>query len=377
MIFCCSTTGVLLLTVLTTIVLGLQIDSWPTSVEAGKTYTITYSPKDKVLGTASGGSFSWTVSRSLPSATNYGLQISGSGETTNFSAQFPLTGGSSGAMTSVVGGGSGAASSALAPVASSALAPVRSILVSSASPQAPSTASSPSDPRSSSPTLSSALSSTASSTPIAASSGTSGSTILPASSTVSTSAPASPTSLDTISGGSSQGGLTTGEKAGIGVGVSIGGLLLALGAFFLGMSARKKSNQGIDIENGSVGGKPELDGKAAYHHKMVPDVESGMIPVEARRSGDSVPTVPKAFELGGELGQPPATHPELAAEPRGVEIDSSDTQQPRHELHSNVAPSSVSPMSELEQTGPTRRDTYDDPRLVQNPWAQDDGRQQR
>lgn len=156
----------------------------------------------------------------------------------------------------------------------------------------------------------------------------------------------------------------------------MGGLLLALGAFFLGMSARKKSKQGIDAEDGSVSGKPELDGKAAYHEKVVPEVESGMIPVEARRSGDSMPPAPKAFELGGQLSQPSARHSELAAEPRGVEIDSSDTQQPRHELHSNVALSPVSPISELEHTGLTRRDTYDDPRLVQNPWAQDDGRQQ-
>lgn len=140
------------------------------------------------------------------------------------------------------------------------------------------------------------------------------------------------------------------------------------------MSVRKKSKRVNDTEDASVSGKPELDGKAAYYEKGVPEVESGMIPVEQRRSNDSVSPAPKAFELGGQLGQATAVHTELAAEPRGVEIDSSDTQQSRHELH---ATSPVLPITEPQYSGPTRRDTYDDPRLVQNPWAQDDGPQPR
>ena len=41
-------TGLLLLAVSFTAVLGVTIDTYPSSVEAGKSYTITYSPKDQV-----------------------------------------------------------------------------------------------------------------------------------------------------------------------------------------------------------------------------------------------------------------------------------------------------------------------------------------
>ncbi|KAH7400924.1 hypothetical protein DE146DRAFT_478750 [Phaeosphaeria sp. MPI-PUGE-AT-0046c] len=346
MILHCPMTVLLLLTVLLTTVLG-------------------------TIGTGTGGSFTWQVSSSLPSGSNYALEIK-QGSEKNYSGQFSLTGTSSGVLSSATGS-----------AAASAFSSVRSTLLSSGAPPAVSSAS---NPRSSPPVLSSAFASITSSVPSAASSNTikssvppTGSTVSTVStvstiSTVSTSALASPTSSDTTSGGSDQGGLTTGEKAGIGVGVSVGGLLLALGAFFLGLSARKKSKRGIDTESGSVGGKPELDGKVAYHEKVTPEVESGMIPVDPRRSDDSVVPAPKAFELSGSLGQATVTHRELAAEPRGVEIDSSESQQPRHELY---AISPVSPISEPQHTGPARRDTYDDPRLVQNPWAQDEGRPPR
>jgi hypothetical protein len=93
--------------------LALTIDTFPSSVEAGKTYTITYSPKDNtpttfilrkglstnldtvetLTTTATGGSFQWTVDSKYADAPNYALEIRQQGVTPNFSGQFPLTGG--------------------------------------------------------------------------------------------------------------------------------------------------------------------------------------------------------------------------------------------------------------------------------------------
>ena len=94
--------------------LSLTIDTFPTAgVEAGKTYTITYSPKDNtpttfilrkgvstdldtvdtLTTTATGGSFQWTVDSKYVDATNYALEIRQEGVSPNFSGQFPLTGG--------------------------------------------------------------------------------------------------------------------------------------------------------------------------------------------------------------------------------------------------------------------------------------------
>ncbi|KNG44568.1 extracellular matrix protein [Stemphylium lycopersici] len=92
---------------------ALEINDFPAEgVVAGQTYTITYSPADDTpttfilrqgrstdldtIGTlttsATGGSFEWTPSTDLENEADYALQIQ-QGETINYSAQFPLTGG--------------------------------------------------------------------------------------------------------------------------------------------------------------------------------------------------------------------------------------------------------------------------------------------
>lgn len=91
---------------------AVTIDTYPTTgVEAGKSYTITYSPKDQpatfilrkglstdlqtiaTVGTGQGGSFTWTVDKALPNGADYALQVT-QGSEINYSGQFPLTGGS-------------------------------------------------------------------------------------------------------------------------------------------------------------------------------------------------------------------------------------------------------------------------------------------
>jgi hypothetical protein len=225
----------------------------------------------QVLGTANNGSYTWVVSRSLPSAQDYVLQITADDEI-NYSMMF-----------GVANDGSD-------------------------------------------DTLAS---------------GTSHSSASPASSTGGS---AGPTSSPTASSGNSQSGQS------IGVGALIGALLLAFGAFFLGMSGRKKLKRAtiIDTESGSAGEKPELDGKAACHEIT----EDGAVPSS------------KVFELAGHLGQATVMHTELDAEPRSMEIDSSEVEPPRHELHANTAASPASPTSDPQHTGPTGRNTNDDSRLV-------------
>lgn len=121
---------------------AVTIDSYPTAgVVAGQTYQITYSPKDApatfvlrkgsstaldtvgTIGTGTGGTFSWTVDKSLPNDGTYALQVI-QGDQNNYSGQFPLTGGST-----AVSSASAAVSSAL----SSASAAVSSVRASASS----------------------------------------------------------------------------------------------------------------------------------------------------------------------------------------------------------------------------------------------------
>lgn len=92
---------------------AVELNSVPTSLEAGKTYTITYSPKDNTpttfilrkgdpdnldtigtIGTATGGSFTWTVPKDLVNAPNYAFEVQQAGSEPNYSSLIPLTGGS-------------------------------------------------------------------------------------------------------------------------------------------------------------------------------------------------------------------------------------------------------------------------------------------
>ncbi|OSS50831.1 hypothetical protein B5807_04141 [Epicoccum nigrum] len=121
--------------------LAVEINEYPTGgVEAGKTYTVTYSPADNtpttfilrkglstdldtvgtLTSTATGGTFSWTVAKDLPNGADYALEIRQSGEAPNYSGQFGLTGGSAAASSSIAA--SASASSASAHSVSSAIA---------------------------------------------------------------------------------------------------------------------------------------------------------------------------------------------------------------------------------------------------------------
>ncbi|CAO2656626.1 Nn.00g054290.m01.CDS01 [Neocucurbitaria sp. VM-36] len=127
---------------------ALEINEFPSGgVVAGQTYTVTYSPKDNtpttfvlrqgdsgdlktistLTTTATGGSFSWTVDKSLTDESDYALEIK-QGDVINYSAQFPLSGGSGEAISSAVSSAYASASSAAASAASSASAALSSAI---------------------------------------------------------------------------------------------------------------------------------------------------------------------------------------------------------------------------------------------------------
>jgi len=93
--------------------LAVEFNSWPESVKAGETVTLTYSPKDAAttiilrkgpsgnldtldtLTTSStGGSFEWTVPSTLANGDDYAFEIRQANADPNYSGQFSLSGGS-------------------------------------------------------------------------------------------------------------------------------------------------------------------------------------------------------------------------------------------------------------------------------------------
>lgn len=118
---------------------AVELNDVPSSIEAGKTYTITYSPKDNtattfilrkgdpnnldtittLTTTATGGSFSWTVPSNLANAKDYALEIRQSGQTPNFSGLIALTGGTTSVSSSYSGTPTPTKSSSSSPTASS------------------------------------------------------------------------------------------------------------------------------------------------------------------------------------------------------------------------------------------------------------------
>lgn len=180
--------------------LALEINDYPaTGVVAGQTYTITYSPKDNtpttfilrqgasgnlatldtITTTATGGSFTWTVPRTLADQPDYALEIR-QGETINYSGQFPLSGGSgatvSSAVASIVSSAKASASSAAASAASSASAHLSSIVASAVSSAQASATISPSAGLNSTVTSATLSTSASAASTASVSSGTSGTT---------------------------------------------------------------------------------------------------------------------------------------------------------------------------------------------------------
>ncbi|KAJ4345369.1 uncharacterized protein N0V89_011499 [Didymosphaeria variabile] len=99
--------------------LAVEFNSWPDSVTAGETVTLTYSPKDAattiilrkgpstdlttlstLTTTSTGGSFEWAVPSSLENGDDYAFEIQQAGAEPNYSGQFSLSGGVASAVSS-------------------------------------------------------------------------------------------------------------------------------------------------------------------------------------------------------------------------------------------------------------------------------------
>lgn len=131
--------------------LAVEFNSWPESVKAGETVTLTYSPKDaattiilrkgpstdldtlETLTTSStGGSFEWTVPSTLANGADYAFEIQQAGAEPNYSGQFSLSGGSAASSSAASSSAVSATSAAGYSTAESSTAPVSSTAYSTA-----------------------------------------------------------------------------------------------------------------------------------------------------------------------------------------------------------------------------------------------------
>lgn len=165
---------------------------------------------------------------------------------------------------------------------------------------------------------------------------------------------------------------------------------MAFGAFFLGMSVRKKKKDAQDIEAPIGAGKTELDGKET-HGGIPPELSgnstAGAQPsnsdgkvvaekpeeLDARNVGE-LPVVIANKEMEGSSPPAPLERTELSSEPPLAEMDSRSAGSAPQELPTDEVPRAELGAAVGAETppAPARRNTYDDPQLVQNPWAQDE-----
>lgn len=146
---------------------------------------------------------------------------------------------------------------------------------------------------------------------------------MPSSSTDRTSSPAtsSPSSTsspnaETITAFSNE-GLNTGQIAGIGIGAALGGLVLAIVAFFVRRTLRRKSKPAtIDTEIWAMSGKPELDSKSLHRIAAACEMDAKLEVRELHANG-----VVGEMEAKKASYEPPPPQ-ELHAESRQVGIDS-------------------------------------------------------
>ncbi|KAF2463035.1 uncharacterized protein BDR25DRAFT_298756 [Lindgomyces ingoldianus] len=131
--------------------LGLTIDSYPSTVEVGKSYDIKYSPAGtaattfilrkgdpKALGTigtlttsATGGTFKWTVDPSLANGDDYALEVQQGNADPNFTGLIKVIGSTASASSSAVSSVSSTTSASSAKSSGSTLATSASASVSS------------------------------------------------------------------------------------------------------------------------------------------------------------------------------------------------------------------------------------------------------
>lgn len=172
-------------------------------------------------------------------------------------------------------------------------------------------------------------------------------------------------------------GLNKRTKIGIGVGAAIGSFILALVAFFLGASARRKSSVKHDQEanynvaNPEMDGKeinglhqtPEIDGQEGRPQAPVPDgmaeIGGQSIRAESRTELD-VPQPPPIRSPTAELGND-VNRTELPGHPSGP--------SPQELPVNNDTPAPPQGPVVAHEVAKEQNDLLNDPRLTRNPWA--------
>jgi hypothetical protein len=182
------------------------------------------------------------------------------------------------------------------------------------------------------------------------------------------------------------GGLSTGAKAGIGAGATIAGLSLAFGAFFLGVIVHRRSRKPAKyMEDWDNGEKPQLDGKAVYGPVVFQELDATRSMQELHATNGYIPELAACKSRSQSTVDPTPAQSESTADTRQL-VNNSEPISPQQQqplggsshLDSRVSPLAnhhdgpIVPLTEGQEPRGARTDTYDDPRLVQNPWAQDD-----
>ncbi|KAF2473438.1 uncharacterized protein BDR25DRAFT_341497 [Lindgomyces ingoldianus] len=385
------------------IVNGLMFDSYPSTVEVGKTYEVRYSPggnsvtmhqpdlsfvfklispgDPNSLGTvgtlttsATGGIFRWTVDSSLPNGEDYALEIRQGNSDLNFSGLIKVTGSND----------SPSSSAAISSLPPSSNPP-------STRPSSPqnSASTSPETPTSTSAPIPSSLSPASAGTKSAQATATSATSAITsekyAGSTSTKKGESSTFALETVATtttstrfsatGSTTQSLPIGTKIGIGIGAAIGGLILALAAFFLRASFRRKASGPRNQESGDIVGMPEIDGKEMKIGDDRPEIDGSetQAPIllgraEMNGAPDRALVRPELVDtLPQRLSSTPA---EMDGEAVRAEMDVQPSTSSPQELLVSVDTSEATVLS-LENEQPEVKETkpFEDPRLTQNPWA--------
>jgi hypothetical protein len=196
-----------------------------------------------------------------------------------------------------------------------------------------------------------------------------------------------PSATNITSQRSNSGGkMTTGEKAGIGIGAAIVGLSILCGTFYLGVVVHRRSRKTPRYtEDSESGEKPQLDGKPVFGPAVVRELDArrSMQELHANNGYISELAADEPRSRSGEESRSTQSKSETDGRSTDGEDGLISPQTPRHPDETGRLDSPVSPLSDNIEIpilspsntgipGPVRRDTYDDPRLVQNPWAQDD-----
>jgi hypothetical protein len=187
-----------------------------------------------------------------------------------------------------------------------------------------------------------------------------------------------------------QAGLSTAAKAGICVGAVIGALIIGLGVFYLGRSARKKTKNTLpepDATSCVYDGKAEIDGKQV-NNETIPELDGSQTvraPYEHAKlhgstQASTTSPLPPIYSVNRERS-PETSDPQAQSTHSAMQTEAVQSMPTNDEARKAPASDRRSRTSSVDVAESTRLSSdaiqldqpapygLDDPRLTQNPWA--------